>query len=376
MQSPENTKLINILARENIEVIGHIFSEPLYELLYAPVYEKEKYIHNFLNNYFSTTDFTRSFDRKLAIILDEAVTYEIILALHSWINQQSCRVANIKVISTHTLGSAEWYKQYCQLMGHRAVGLIDAPWQGWYIYDAMKSIESSLSQSKHKDLKYYFDFYGGTRSLLDRDFLTALFLTRKNLGHVEYLAGFSSSLSEFDNYLEELTGFGDRVFCDQLQSARQQSEFTTNEIPRTQTLQMSADVNYNKTINQQSAVNIIRETFNDQPFASVTEKTLKPFCQMQIPVPLGPNTVAYLEQLGLLFDHDLLDYSYQSEPIFLHRMNRVVAEIDKLSAQYDLKKLAERIYTSRHILEHNYNYILSGKLFDRVHEKLIRELHE
>jgi hypothetical protein len=132
-------------------------------------------------------------------------------------------------------------------------------------------------------------------------------------------------------------------------------------------MQVANNVAYNSNIHSASACQIIRETMDNQNFSILTEKTLKGFLNLQFIIPLGYQAVRYLENLGFLFSHDLIDYSYQDEPNFYKRARQVSEQIDKLQQRYSLKDLEQEIPDRTEVLTHNYEYITSGKLFDKIY---------
>ena len=337
---------------------------------------KEKCIHGFLDQYMAGVDLTLSFDNKLAFIYDEAITVEIFLAIYTWFLRKSCNITNIQFITTHTMGLAEWFTQYQILFGVIGFTVIEAPFHAPYVPEFVASLKGTDQVVTHKNLMYYFDYYGGTRNSIDKDFLVTVFASCNYPRYVDYKAGFISTIVEFDNYLEEISGFCDREMCDRLIKCRSQLDFNYTNAPVDNQSRRVITADFNQSINDRCGFHILRETYDTQPFLLVTEKTLKAFVQMQIPIPLGFNSVSRLETVGFKFDHTLVDYSYQQEPIFYKRMSKIINELNRLCNQYSLNELAERIYNNKDILEHNYKYVKSGELVNILTQRLFKELND
>jgi hypothetical protein len=115
---------------------------------------------------------------------------------------------------------------------------------------------------------------------------------------------------------------------------------------------------------------------DNQNFSILTEKTLKGFLNLQFIIPLGFQSIRHLESLGFLFAHDLIDYSYQDEPNFYKRAQLVSEQVGKLKQRYSLKDLEQIILDRKEILMHNYDYIISGKLFEKIYHNVQNLLND
>jgi hypothetical protein len=355
------------------KIIGTITSE-LADIVNSvdPLVHKEIYIHKFLNNRFKTV-LKESFKNKLILIYDECLPAEILLAIHSWFKNKCCNINNIILVTTHTIGADTWYYNYTQLMGEHNLKLIEAPLMSDRYLDRFRSIQYPFKKSDlNKKLEFYFSFYGGSYGSLERDFLVTMFLNTK-LGYVDYMSGFATTNTEFDNYLEQQTGFLDRAYIDRLMQIKKTTIFDKknqifNELFNKNGLQYQID--------SQSACQIIRETVNNTPYSIITEKTIRNFIHHQIPIPIsGTNCVSNLELLGFKVDHNIIDYSYQNKSVFYDRLTEVCKQIYKLQEKNTLSELEDYI-NNNDLIYYNYDYIASGKLFNNIKEKLIREIYD
>jgi hypothetical protein len=361
----------------NCKIIAHISPEIIKVIASAPVTDhKEKHIHEYLNNNISF-DLTLSFNEKIVFVYDEFLTIEIFTAIHTWFSKQSCNIENIVFITTHTTGLTEWYRKYSELHATEGFKIVEAVWLSLILWNETRLETFTMPPADiiFKDIKYYFSYYGGTRTSPEQDVLTSLVCTRADYGCIEYLGGFGSTMDKFDSYLEQLTNFKDRAIIDQLIDIRNNTILTARDDSI-----WCEDFTYTGAqwqIDKQSACQIIRETVTNIPFNIVTEKTFRVFLHFQIPLPLsGLNSVEQLEKLGFKFCHDLIDYSYQYEPNFVKRVSGALKQIDKLVNKYSTNDLREYIIKNKDIFWHNYNNITSLSMFDSIKETVIRELND
>jgi len=359
----------------NYKKICSIRAELLILVASVPEIEhKEKYIHEFLDRHIDSNSLLESFNRKIIFIYDESISTEVFISIHNWFLKKCCNIKNILFVSTNTLGLSTWYKKYLDLFGQIGFVVVEVPLYTFYMPGVINSYENLNKPHINKELKYYFDFYGGTYGSLDRDFLVSLFLSHQSIGYVDYLGGFTNNTGKFDGYLEQLTNFCDRKVCDQLTENKKLLQIASRK--NIDKMQLVSNVAYNSNVHLVSACQIIRETMDNQNFSILTEKTLKGFLNLQFIIPLGFQSIRHLESLGFLFAHDLIDYSYQDEPNFYKRAQLVSEQVGKLKQRYSLKDLEQIILDRKEILMHNYDYIVSGKLFEKIYHNVQNLLND
>lgn len=382
-------KTVEELIEENqIDRFDWIIRVEILQILirHAALPHKDHFIFDLLASKITKTELEKTFDHSVVLIYDEAITVEIVTILNSWFSQQNCNIENIFFVTTHTAGLTNWWKDYSKLMGIRSFQIIELPLINYFIKDMFDKISDNPPLvDNNKNLDYYFDFYGGWGiSTRTRDFLTALLLSEANFGYIEYKAGFLKDVNEFDNYLEEITGFCDRAICDKLLSASKKFTAANISLPTpldeilNEVRDLSTDEKYkavidfklNADISKRSFCQVLRETILDEPFSSITEKTLKCFLNLQIPIILTRNGFTELENLGFKFIPNLIDYTYQDEPNFYKRSLLMIKQLHRLKDNYTLNDLAEIRYVHRDIFKYNYDYIMSGDLFKNIYKNL------
>lgn len=358
------------------KIIAYLTTEIIKIISNSPVDEyKEKYVHEFLYN--NIHRLTASFNEKLIFVYDEIISVEILTFIHTWFSKQSCDIENIIFISTHTLGMKKWYNDYLKLYGSIGFKVIEATWMTLLMWESsrLSTLTAPPKGIDNRKLKHYFSYYGGTRSTLEQDALTALVLTRKKFGSIEYMGKFKSDPDQFDAYLEQITNFKNRELADQLLDIYKNSKLIDHKGSV-----RCEGFTYSGTqweIDSRSLCQILRETATDIPYSIVTEKTFRTFIHFQIPMPLsGINSVENLESLGFKFCHDLIDYSYQYIPNFITRVQGCLSQINTLANNHSLGDLEEYILNNKDIFWHNYDRIASRNAFDDIKSRIIKELND
>jgi hypothetical protein len=280
-------------------------------------------------------------------------------------------MSNLILISTHTLNLNEWYNKFCDLTLQSGFTVIDTPLA--YYFDKLLHNIQPIKNYDIKNLQHYFTYFGGTHSTAERDFITTCTMLYKSLGHIEYFGGYISTNEEFDNFLEEITEFQDRSLCDKLMAARKEHEWPNNSISPDQTVKI-AYVEKN-VYNKVSAFNLTRETADSFPFCIFTEKSIKTFLDMQIILPIGYHSVDLIKKNGFIFNEDLIDYHYQYEKKLHLRLLAALEQIKKISKNYTLSQLAEKLYDSKDIFVYNYNYIASGEFYKNSARNLVKKIY-
>jgi len=335
---------------------------------------KEPFVHAWLDANI-TTDLTRSFDENLIFVYDETLPAELLMYIHTWFHRQCCDITNITFLTTHTRGLREWYQNYLGVAGQRGFRIVEATWLSVLFWDTSRldTITNPPPQWHSKTFQNYFSFYGGTRSSLEQDLLAAMACTRRHLGRIEYMGQFKSNSDKFYGYAEQSTYFKRDAAVKKLVDIKNNTELPI--APASQRFDAFDYDSVQWNIDKYSVCQLIRETCTDSQFSILTEKTLRAFLHFQIPLPLsGVGTVRHLEKLGFKF-FELIDYSYQDEPVYFDRIEQALCEIDSLASRYTLSELESIMTAYKDTLWHNCNHILSGDVFRLIKEQTLQELN-
>jgi hypothetical protein len=336
---------------------------------------KEPFVHEWLDANI-TADLARSFTETLIFVYDETLPAELLMYIHTWFHRQCCDITNIIFLTTHTRGLSHWYNQYLQVHGHRGFRVVEATWLSVLFWDVsrLNTITPAPADIHQRTFHNYFSFYGGTRSSLEQDLLAAMACTRKHLAHIEYMGQFQTDPNKFYGYIEQNTYFKNQAVVNQLIEIK-----NTVKLPIAANSRRFDTFDYQSVqwgIDQHSVCQVLRETCTDSQFSILTEKTLRAFLHWQIPLPLsGVGTVDLLENLGFEFCHDLIDYSYQYQPVYYDRIHGALQQIDRLAQQYTLTEMQDVFAKYQRIFEHNYNHIVSGTVFRHIRQNTLRELN-
>lgn len=369
-----DAEMTDFIAQHNITPIGHLYAELLTVISRAPPNDinKSLYVNEFLDMYFDGINLDESFNSKLVLVYEELITAEILTYMHQWFLKQCCNINNICVIFVYTLGIKQWYTQYLELMAQPGLTIIEATWINTKNVARQKNIPQLTEQLIRKQLKYYFSFYGGSYSSLERDFLSIVSAST-SMGWTDY-CGIKSSDTELDNYLEQLTYFSDRNAVDKLLLAKQLVKFKNVKDRYSAITAYQSGVQWK--IDKGSAIQVVRETLNDSYFTAFTEKTIRSFIHLQVPMMFsGVGAVDNIKGLGFQFCDTIVDYnSYQYEKQFFIRVSKMFAELTRIKNSYTLKQLEEIIIDNKDVFYHNYDLIQSGKLEKLANSKIKEEL--
>lgn len=338
---------------------------------YTAAHPSSDAIVEYLNEYIDQLYLEKSFHTKIIFVYNEVLWPKILIEIHEWFINQPCRLDNIYFVSAFTVGAARWYSQYCHMMNQPSMNFIDVPCYWALLLPQLRNSSLTGSPCIGRDLKYFYDYFGGNKSTSENKFLAAVFHMDRPHGLVEFRGGYGDDLDNMQTYLERITAYSDPDTVKQIIEQIIQGSDCIDPVDYQQIY--TEVLEFHKTTG--SAINVIRETYNNSPFTVLTEKTLKCFCRQQIPLPLSYYGVKNLESIGFQFNHDLIDYSYQSEPIFYKRILLARKELRTLINKYTLNQLTEYIEQSA-VIQHNYTYITSDKFWQDAERSLEKSLSD
>lgn len=351
-----------------VTVIGILHDELIHHLQKDAINVS---IIDWIDSYFSQVDFEQSFHKKFVIVYNESFSANTFLQFHDWLVNKKCKLENIYFISGNTCGLQQWYVDYCRLMNQSKITIIDAPALTCQVSPELcKPIENYQGECLDK-FENYFTYYGGLYSDPERELITAAALTLKEKGSVEFYGGFISNELEFIEEIENLSNFNWNPWFDQILQ-----NFKTNTLHKqeiTPEFKINQVANFDKK--GAYAFEILRETVNNVPFTGFTEKTIRCFLHKRLPLPLSYRCIDNLESIGFKFHHDVIDYSYQHESVFIKRLQLAMVELERLTKNYTLEQLHSIIEHSP-IVRHNYNYVHKGKFLQYVYDNIKQNLND
>lgn len=305
---------------------------------------KDVWVERRLDDMFGSYDWTRSFDRPQILVYDEIMLSEILIIMHQWLRRRSARIDNIHLVVTHHPGIARWWNQWCNAMQERSFQIrewffIKSP--RWHqLFANSPALQPLQFYQTHKQISRTFSYYGGSWRSTEREYLALKFMPFSPRAFVDCLFRFGDR-QELLAYAEHVNYYENQSQIEQLAQAYDQhvsaqgmiAKSPQPEISKPREVELRAiDLQgFQWGVDQTCWASVVRETQNNERFSCATEKTVRAFLHHCAVIPLGFRAVQDLEDLGFWFPHDRFDYSYQHEPLFARRIERLLESLDRLS---------------------------------------------
>lgn len=348
-------------------IVGKIRSQLLMAITDAPLLEhKTKYIIPVLEELFKNVNWAISFETPMTIVYDEALTPEILIAIHQWLRTKCTDIENINLITTHHYGIARWWKHWCSTFHEKSFSVVEFSYgySEFVIADdpyiKIPPMPADDYVPLHKDIQYYFSYYGGTYPVRDRLYMLLRILKLRDHGIVEYI-GYIPNKQEILNYAEDITFFKNQKIIDELSEVynqciinhhliKQDLNFKREYSPIRNDIFFSG---YQFITDNHCFANIVRETINFHPYTTVTEKTLRSFMHHLVVIPTAYCSVDDLETQGFWFPHDLIDYTYQYEKDHATRLELLMNSVKQMIDRFSIDDLKCYYQENLHRFHHN-----------------------
>lgn len=353
----------------NFKLAGIIRDQALAAVSSAPtVGPKDVYVEQCFDLLLNDYDWSISFSTPVAIIYDDVITSEILVILHRWLRRKCADVENIHLITTHHIGISDWWNSWCQINHEKSFQITELFFTA--ALAAKKYFKNFIElpkidfYKKNKKISKMFSFYGGTYATLEREYLILKMLEFKDSASIDFFAKFSPKNNILD-YVEQITYYKNQKECDYISRAYNihiDNYYLNSEQNISRVKDETINFNgYQWSIDKNCWASVIRETINDSQFCTLTEKTLRAFLHHTVVIPIGVNSVSNLENLGFWFPRDIIDYSYEREPIFSNRVNQISKMLTELINTYSYDQLENYYAKNLQKFQHNaalvYNYI-------------------
>lgn len=306
-------------------------------------------------------DWQQSHGVTLVVFCDELITVQTLKVLHQYFRHQSCDIENIIIVTSHAVGVADWWKQYVALHQERSFNI-----QEWLIVRTMRWQKffqgSSLPDRNEldKNIQRLFNSYSGTNARLDRQYLALKLRGLGDIGVVDMMSDFSTTRQQLVNHAYYLGYFKNGQEEELIQALYDQYVHDSRLVldgmishiaaPKTnpgdfdgQSWQLTMPAfagckSWQYQLDRLCLATVVNETNNIEPWCMISEKTLRPFWHHCAVIHPGYQSTARLEAMGFWFPHDIFDYSYQHEPDWLTRLNKMIASIqathDAMAGRY------------------------------------------
>lgn len=334
----------------NLELLTAISNAPLLD-------DKKRCLALALDEMFKDVDLSKSFETPLCIMYDEIFYEEIIVGIHYWLRTKCANIENIILITAEHTGLARWWKDWCKVHHERSFTVVEMSYgYSHFLDNQLLSKPDTIETTKNKNIQHYFNLYGGTYPSNDKMYLVLKALELYDYGIIECLGEFYPKQSILD-YVENITYYTNQQDIDHISSLYDQyihnNKMTSKSFVSTSPPAVTRDSiffsGHQYHVDGHCFASIVRETVNDRPFSSVTEKTLRAFVHQLAVIPTGYLAVDELELQGFWFPHDIIDYSYQHEPDYSRRITKLIDSVKQLVRQHSLDDL-QKYYSNN--LEH------------------------
>lgn len=287
-------------------------------------------------------EWPKSFETMLVIVYDEWFEIQSLEIIHDFLRQQCCDIENIVLLTTHQLGINDWWQARCQLYHEKTFKIKE--WlfvRNKFNPTYFESLDPSDKSIQHdillkNNIVYLFNSYTGANPKLDRLYIGLKLKELEGIGIVDCITDFEFSEQQMINHAMYLGHFKNVKEEEKIFELYQ--KFVIDNRLRLDTALLTVPVGKVRNelfkykgaqfyIDSMCLATIVNETDNTQPWFMVTEKTLRAFWHHTVVIPVGYNSIHYLEQKGFWFPHDLIDYSYQTETDWLTRINLMIQSV-------------------------------------------------
>jgi hypothetical protein len=327
----------------------------------------------------SHVDWTLTFDRPLLLMYEDMITRDHLVCIHNWLRSKCLDIENIIVLNNHHVGISDWWEQWKKL--HHEPGFRILEWsfiQGMYTIEKLQWPAFQLpelhwiQEQRAGSISKVFSFFGGRHSaFIDKFYPLLKCLEFGNHAVVDLVTEWPDR-STIMQYLEYVTDYQDQTEVENLLSiydqhcgpdnvfvnsalepylVNYQKPQSLNKVEWTAIGPTFNDIQW--AINQNCFVSVIRETLNDQPYDTITEKTFQCMLHYMVPMPLNYGSVNNLERMGFRLPHDLIDYGYSQEPQYRRRVQLVMQQIQQLQQRMTFADMNNYWNTHIDLFHHN-----------------------
>lgn len=323
------------------------------------------YTWELLDKAFEGIDLAESFEQPLLIVYDELMPSRILIDLHFWLRQKCLNIQNIVLINTHHLGVRDWWKQWCNTNHEYSFQVLDVPQPPSMIKNYFSGGVDIIDRAdpiaqKQKHLSHTFSYYGGLYGALERDYLALQMSEFLDTAAIDYLGEFADP-DLFAGYVESLSYYSDQDSVDRLTNAYntlvKKGKIKGNLDQFKFKISASKEkLNFRGMqwkIDKHCFATVIKETKANDRYPMVTEKTWRTFLNHSVAIPTSYQAVRYLESQGYWFPHEIFDYSYQDEPSYHYRIEKLKKSLTKLQEQCSIVQMKEFLVGNRDRFESN-----------------------
>ena len=366
---PSDWLLVDDVARALLRTLGDAPKEE----------QKRKYLWQTLDHCVGNIDWSHTFTGKIGIVCDDILTPEILIEFHYWLRRKCANISNVVLIATHHHGLQQWWQQWQDSAHETSFGIVDSLPSERLIDHYLETL-TDIPESDPNRINYYFSYYGGTKSLLDREYLTVEMLNFYQHSIIDRVGKFWPKSALVD-YLENISYYLDQPAVELFGQVYDQYIGDSSELNVSAGLKEILEQHSHASedlavaglagpkfghrgiqwaIDQQCFATVVRESNMETPYSTITEKTWRAFYHGLMVIPTGYNAVAELEQRGFFFPHEIFNYDYQSKTSWYQRVQALKASLTNLIQDYTIEDL--RTFRKEHADQFQQNQQLIANL--------------
>lgn len=347
------------------DLVGIIHQEIMDAITESPtIGERNDYVGATLEKMFGSYDWQKSFETPQVLIFDAQIFPALLEYTHNWLRTKCLDIENVHLVTTHHRGIHKYWKRWkefhqCKSFQIKEYLITDTTNEKCLWHQKAGSNPPLDFFTENKEITCSFSYYGGGWQNDERDYLALRMLEFADTAEIDYLASFSSK-ENILAYTENITYFKDQIQVDYISEAYDKYVGPDGKLSVDKRFSSSSkqyeEINYSGTqweIDRHCFASIVRETNNSTHYSCLTEKTLRAFMHHQVVIPLGFEAISELENLGFWFPHDIIDYSYQSKPIFVDRVNGAVSVMRDLLATHTFPQLQQYYLDNQDKFQYN-----------------------
>jgi hypothetical protein len=339
-------------------------------------------VDQIFEKFYGTQWLLDSFYTTQVFVYDETVTSEVLFVLYDYFKRQACNAENVVVVINSSVGVNQWWNHWKQLHQVKSFHILELPLHAYWFtkfYEHTK-FDNLAEFIKNKEIKYTFSLLGGSRFYeeAEKEFVYFYFKSLAN-GICDYNSGRIHTLEKLIGWVEERSYYSNQALVDQITDSYQDNY--TNHGNQLSQLKL----NYSKTfvdksgvvhngfgldsfyhaITRHSAINIMRESTDLEPFNTCSQKSMMPLMLGCIPIGLSHHGDATAKLLGFQtpitpFDHRIQEI-YEI-PYFIERIVAIGDLLDELS-KVDRSTQKDWIVTNLDVYLYNADRYLSGDFY-------------
>ena len=347
--------------------VGIITQEIMDAVNKAPtIGERDKYVSEALENMFGSYDWQKSFKMPQLLIFDGQIFPALLEYIHNWLRTKCLDIENVYLVTTHHRGIHKYWKRWCQTFQCKSFEVRECLITDTTNENCQWHQEGDITIppidffKENKEITNSFSYYGGGWANDERDYLALKMLEFADTAEIDYLANFSSK-ENILAYTENINYFKNQADVDYISDTYDNYVSADGKLLLERKFFGEAS-QYEKLdysgaqweADRHCFASIVRETNNSTlHYSCLTEKTLRVFMHHSVVIPLGFDAVAEIENIGFWMPHDIIDYSYQSEPLFIDRVEGALNVMRNLMEKYTFSQLQE--YHLKNIEKFQYN---------------------